>query len=334
MISIIIPVYNVEKYLKKCIDSILDQNYNDLEILVVDDGSTDHSGDICDSYAEQDHRIQVFHTENHGLSAARNFGLDHARGQYIGFVDSDDWIESDMYERLFNTAEQTGADIVTCRFYQEYRSMTEESSGPLQQFTVEGSEILHTYLFQSEICQDSWNNLFKADLFQSIRFPVGRSFEDYVIKPYLLQKAKKMVYTPACLLHYRNRQKSLSNVHTLKSNVDFWLAFRERFDLLSPISEEYYRLSLAQAIGAVGRMWRWIAAYSEEEKRQAKNWLDEMQQFNNMHFKEIMKDSAYSKKTKLISLCARNDSPILFRALYWGTRAYRRFRSNNMDYYI
>ena len=334
MISVIVPVFNVKPYLEKCLDSILAQTNNDLEVLIIDDGSTDGCGEICDRYAEQDHRIQVFHTKNNGLSAARNLGLDRVHGEYIGFVDSDDWIEPDMYERLFDLAEQTDADIITCRFYKEFRDRIEESSGPLKQFSVEGRDVLRTYLLQHEICQDSWNNLFKAELFKSIRYPDGRSFEDYSIKPLLLQKAKKMVYTPACLLHYRNRQNSLSNVHTLKSNVDFWLAFRERFDLLSSISEEYYRLSLTQAIGAVGRMWRWFAAYSEEEKRQAKNWMNEMQQFNNMHFEEIMKDSAYSGQTRLISICARSDSPILFRALYWGTRIYRRLRTNNMDYYI
>lgn len=329
MISVIVPVYNVETYLEKCLNSILAQTFQDLEVLIIDDGSTDRCGEICDRYARQDYRIRIFHTENHGLSAARNTGLDHMHGQYIGFVDSDDWIEPDMYERLFSIMKQTDADIVTCRFYQEYEDKTEESSGPLKQFSVEGSNILRTYLLQHDICQDSWNNLFKAELFQSIRFPVGRSFEDYSIKPHLLQGAEKMVYTPACLLHYRNRQNSLSKVHTLKSNVDYWLVYKERFDHLSPISEEYYHLSLSQAVGAIGRMWRWIAGCSEEEKRQAKVWLDEMQHFNNMHFKEIMKDPAYSRYTKFVCLSAKSRNPLLLQTLYRGTRICRRFRTNN-----
>lgn len=154
MISVIVPVYNVEPYVEKCLDSILAQTYSDLEVLVIDDGSTDGCGEISDRYAEQDHRIQVFHTENHGLSAARNIGLDHVNGQYIGFVDSDDWIDPDMYEELHNIIQKTDADIVTCRFYQEYWNKTEESSGSLKQFSVEGSDVLRTYLFQHEICQD------------------------------------------------------------------------------------------------------------------------------------------------------------------------------------
>ena len=171
MISVIVPVYNVEPYLRKCLDSIVAQTYTDLEILVIDDGSTDRCGAICDSYAERDPRIRVFYTENRGLSAARNLGLDHATGEYIGFVDSDDWIEPDMYEVLLKKAVQTDADIVTCRFFQEYRDRTEEFPGPENEFATEGDEILRTYLFNKRICQDAWNNLYKAELFRSVRYP-------------------------------------------------------------------------------------------------------------------------------------------------------------------
>ena len=114
MISVIVPVYNVEPYLRKCLDSILAQTYRNLEILVIDDGSTDGSGRICDEYAGRDERIKVFHTENHGLSCARNLGLDNANGEWIGFVDSDDWIEPDMYEVLLPWAGKTATADVEC----------------------------------------------------------------------------------------------------------------------------------------------------------------------------------------------------------------------------
>lgn len=119
MISIIVPVYNVEKYVRKCLDSVVNQAYKDLEILIVDDGSTDGSGKICDEYKKDD-RVKVFHTENRGLSAARNYGIDRAHGEWIGFVDSDDWIEPDMYEVLLKSALETDADIVECGVYTEY----------------------------------------------------------------------------------------------------------------------------------------------------------------------------------------------------------------------
>ena len=109
MISVIVPVYNVELYLRKCLNSVVNQTYRDLEILIIDDGSTDGSGEICDEY-RKDERVRVFHTDNRGLSCARNLGLDNATGEWIGFVDSDDWIEPDMYEVLIRRAEETGAD--------------------------------------------------------------------------------------------------------------------------------------------------------------------------------------------------------------------------------
>lgn len=100
MISVIVPMYNVELYLRKCLDSIVNQTYKNIEILIIDDGSTDNSGMICDEYAQKDDRIKVFHTENQGLSSARNLGLDEATGDWVGFVDSDDWIDDDMYDVL------------------------------------------------------------------------------------------------------------------------------------------------------------------------------------------------------------------------------------------
>ena len=119
------PVYNVEPYLRKCLDSILNQTYRDLEILIIDDGSTDSSGRICDEY-KKDGRVWVFHTENRGLSVARNLGLDNATGNWIGFVDSDDWIEPDMYEVLLRKAEETGANVVECGCHVDFTTKTIE----------------------------------------------------------------------------------------------------------------------------------------------------------------------------------------------------------------
>ena len=120
LISIIVPIYNVEKYLSRCINSVLSQTFPDFELLLIDDGSTDKSGYICDGYAQKDSRIKVFHIENGGVSAARNYGLDNARGEWITFVDADDWIDKDMYYKLYNEAILSEADIVICDFYIYY----------------------------------------------------------------------------------------------------------------------------------------------------------------------------------------------------------------------
>ena len=123
LISVIVPVYNTEKYLDRCIQSILSQTYSNIEILLIDDGSTDSSGAICDKYAEQDSRVRVFHKANGGVSSARNMGLDKAKGTWFTFVDSDDWIDMDMYEQMYNAAIQNKVDMVCCDLLGEYGKM-------------------------------------------------------------------------------------------------------------------------------------------------------------------------------------------------------------------
>lgn len=148
MISVIIPVYNVEPYLRKCLDSVVNQTYKELEIFIIDDGSTDGSGAICDEYVKADKRIRVFHTENRGLSCARNLGLDEVKGEWIGFVDSDDWIEPDMYEVLLTRAKETGADVVECSFIRLYPEKTIVRQK--EELIISGKNAIHA-LFQQKI---------------------------------------------------------------------------------------------------------------------------------------------------------------------------------------
>ena len=141
LISVIVPVYNVEPYLRQCIDSILGQTYKDLQVLLIDDGSPDGSGDICDEYAQKDHRIEVFHTENRGLSAARNLGISEAKGDMISFIDPDDWIEYRLFEVLYTVLERTGADISACSFAEENSASTRLQC--LEDRIYEGKERKH-----------------------------------------------------------------------------------------------------------------------------------------------------------------------------------------------
>lgn len=331
LLSVVIPVYNVEKYLPQCLDSVISQSYKKLEILIVDDGSTDKSGFICDEYAERDKRIAVYHTANHGLSAARNYALDRATGDYIAFLDSDDWLEADAYSILLKEAMCTGADIVHFRFYQEFVNNTRESSGSKDCFIVEGDAILRALLLEKRVSDDVWDKFYKASLFKTIRYPEGRIFEDKAVTYQLVKKSSKLVYLPNCLIHYRNRTNSLSNIHSMKSLVDYWLAYRERFETLSTVSQECYQITLAEAVSAISRMWRWYAGCSKEEKRQAQKYLDEMQQFVKEHGSSIIHNSAYSKHVRLTCLYARIRNPICFKILYSLNQLYR---SVNRDVYF
>lgn len=331
LISVVIPVYNVEKYLPQCLDSVISQSYKNLEILVVDDGSTDKSGLICDEYAERDKRIAVYHTANHGLSAARNYALDRATGDYIAFLDSDDWLEADAYSILFKEAMCTGADIVHFRFYQEFVNNTRESSGSKDRFVVEGDAILRALLLEKRVSDDVWDKFYKASLFKTIRYPEGRIFEDKAVTYQLVKESSKLVYLPACLIHYRNRNNSLSNIHSMKSLVDYWLAYSERFETLSTVSQGCYQITVSEAVSAISRMWRWYDGCSKEEKRQTQKCLDEMQQFVKEHGSSIIHNSAYSKHVRLTCLYARIRNPIYFKILYSLNQLYR---SVNRDVYF
>lgn len=198
IISIIVPVYKVEKYLKRCIDTIINQTYKNLEIILVDDGSPDNSGNICDEYAKKDGRIKVIHKENGGQSSARNAGLDIAKGEYIGFVDSDDYIDEEMYEKLIKIALDTDADIVEC----------ECRAGKSDNFSVFGKntrtmeiynniESLEKFYFGEQIngiANMVWDKLYKRYLFDKIRFLDGYNRgEDANITPKLLYSSKKIV---------------------------------------------------------------------------------------------------------------------------------------------
>lgn len=321
MISVIIPVYNVEKYLRQCLDSVVNQTYRDLEIIIVDDGSTDGSGLICDEYKSSDPRIQVYHTANHGLSAARNYALDRIRGDYLAFIDSDDWFEETALETLLSTAQTTGADIVAFRFFQEYVDKTVGPEGAENEFVAEGEQILASMILDHKLTEDVWNKFYKAELFNSIRYPEGLIFEDKATTYQLLQKAGKLAYTPAPLIHYRNRAGSLSNVHSMKSLTDYWRVYRERFDELSPISDAYYKTALSEAIGAISRMWRWYAGCSKEEQREAEKTLEEMRQFLEEHKREVI-HGPYSKHVKATCWYARNN-PLVFKLLYSMNTLYR-----------
>ncbi len=208
MISIIVPVYNVNKYLLESVNSILNQTYRDLEIILVDDGSTDESGIMCDDIANRDIRVKVIHKKNGGLSDARNVGIENATGSYIGFVDSDDWIDTDMYETMLKRIEQTDADICVCGYYREFIGLT-ISNYPSDNNTYDSAEALAT-LFRGEEFQDhAWSKLYKTDLFKSIRFPVGLIYEDIRTTYRLFKECTKICTVSKPLYHYRQRKSSI-----------------------------------------------------------------------------------------------------------------------------
>ncbi len=214
-ISIIVPVYNVEKYLSRCIDSILAQTFREFELILVDDGSTDNSAEICDKYATKDSRIKVIHKENSGQSSARNSGLEIATGKYIGFVDSDDWISTDCLEYLYTLIEKSKADAVSADFVFAYENKSvsfQKDKNPKEKTVDSTEEILCYYLKQDKMHGKNdfavWGKLFKRELFYELRFPAGKIYEDNIINFKLLQKCSRYVKSTKEIYAYFQRDIS------------------------------------------------------------------------------------------------------------------------------
>ena len=221
LITVIIPVYNVEKYLDKCVKSVINQTYKNLEIILVDDGSKDNSGKMCDEFAKLDNRIKVIHKQNGGLSDARNAALKEANGKYIGFVDSDDYIENDMYEVLYNTIKNNNADISIVSFYEMYKDklIGVRDSGKLEIFNK--LEALKELLIDTRIQSYAWNKLFKRELFSDLKFPTGKNFEDIATTLLLFEKCDKIVLFEKPKYYYLRRDDSIVGVRNSKTYTDY-----------------------------------------------------------------------------------------------------------------
>ena len=208
-LSIIVPVYNVEKYLEECVDSLLNQTLQDLEIFLVDDGSTDRSGAIADRFAKENpDRVHTLHLENGGQGRARNAALPMASGDYVGFVDSDDWIERDMYEKLLDRAEKTGADVVVCDFLEHY---------------ADGREQTLPACFQDHplsAAGSSCNKIFRRSLVGDLRFPEGLWYEDFYFSAVMLLRSKRTEFIPEPLYVYRRGQESTMHNNNARKNLD------------------------------------------------------------------------------------------------------------------
>lgn len=230
LISVIIPVYNVEKYVSKCITSVISQTYTNLEILLIDDGSTDGSGTICDSYIQKDKRVKVIHKENGGLSSARNCGLAHATGEYIAFIDSDDYVKPNFIETLHKRLVTDNSDIAVCNF-----DRTDENGNIISEFSLitpsekkvlNQKEFWESFHDHSAVNIVAWNKLYKKTIFDSVRYFEGHIHEDVFIIPEIIERTEKISFVVESLYCYLKRSDSIvgkvKNEHIL--DIDKFLA--------------------------------------------------------------------------------------------------------------
>ena len=238
LVSVIVPVYNVEEYLARCVDSILSQTYRNLEVILVDDGAKDSSGTICDSYAQRDTRVKVVHKENGGLSSARNAGIDIARGEYLEFVDSDDWLEPDAVESMLHQAVVHQVELVLGGRWDVSARTGEKKLGlcPSHQEIISGTEMVRR-IFRWENCDSSaCDKLFHKRLFREIRFPHGKVVEDVPVMYKIVLDAGRVALLDKPVYNYFHRSGSIS--YTTLSEKNFH--FSEHTSVIYPYIQDNY----------------------------------------------------------------------------------------------
>ncbi|MEG2021738.1 MAG: glycosyltransferase [Oscillospiraceae bacterium] len=228
-ISVIIPVYKVEDYLERCVKSVLNQTFDDIEVILVDDGSPDRCGEICDAFAEKDNRVRTIHKKNGGLSSARNAGLDIAKGEYFAFIDSDDWVDIDMLELMLRVAQEKNADIVECSFRNVFSDrITEETTCTAQIIEASPLEALEGMLDWKTFKALACNKLYRRYLFENLRFTNGVLHEDEFITYKLFWKCKRLAYLDVSKYNYDHTRENAITSSFKDKNCDAVFAMWER----------------------------------------------------------------------------------------------------------
>ena len=284
-ISVIVPVYNVEEYLPRCVDSILAQTYENLEVILVDDGTKDASDRICDDYAARDPRVRVIHKENGGLSSARNAGIDIATGEYLAFVDSDDWIEPEMYGHMLGLMEKYGSRLVCAGRYDVEGETGAKTAGlcPPKEEEVSGEELVKRIFLWDSMDSAAWDKLYHRSLFEGIRYPMGKIIEDVPTTYRLALRAGKAVLCDRPFYNYFHREGSITtqkkisekNFHFSQHTAAIYPHIRENYPALEPYARflrvrslYYILLNLEQAEPEVRRQFAKELAGLRKDLRQ------------------------------------------------------------------
>lgn len=230
MVSVIIPVYNVEKYIRECVDSVIKQTYRDIEIILVDDGSTDSSGILCDEYAKNDLRIKVIHKQNGGLSSARNAGIEIATGDYLTFVDSDDYIALDMLEQLMYAIEHFDADFVACGITSSVDKLDKNMMKDVLLYTK--GETLKFILKEKKIVTSACGKLYSKELFERIRYPYGMLYEDFGTTYKLVDISKRIVFVDVKKYYYRCNFGSITKSKFSDKHLDYYKISEELYTFI------------------------------------------------------------------------------------------------------
>lgn len=296
LITVVIPVYKVEQYINECIDSILKQSYSNLEIILVDDGSPDQCGKICDEYMKKDSRIKVIHQENKGLSGARNSATDIATGKFITYVDSDDWISEDMIKTLYNAIKENHTRIACGAFESFFEDGTTVTNNHNNEtFIYSKQEALDCFLFNEYITPCVWGKLYDIKLWNNIRCPEGKLFEDQFTTYKILDLCEKVVFVTRPLYHYRKRNGSIGHSNFDKKTYQLYDAIHEEYNYISrKYGEQCPNIAVARTTWEVV-----FANMMISNNYRDKKVIKEIQKFARNNIKKIMQCQYISKVRKI-----------------------------------
>ncbi len=293
LVSVIVPVYNVEEYIDACIYSIVIQSYHNLEILVVDDGSTDSCGIRCDSWAKRDSRVKVIHQKNQGLSGARNAAINMCEGEWITFIDSDDFVQRDYIKTLLELAEHYKVKISQCSYTEvEYQKVEEEN-------TEEGVLDSARFLLSSKYRTMAWGKIYKKEVFETVRFPYGKIHEDMALTYRLVYEAGRIAYTTKKLYFYRTSRSG--------SIISSGRFYREKLIVLQFLKEQATFYEEKKELDLMKKAYRDYAYTLLENYNKTKKFLKDKEmeskikkEYQRICFRVVREDNVISLKTKIL----------------------------------
>lgn len=303
LISVIVPIYNASKTLRRCVDSIINQSYPFLEILLIDDGSADGSDKIVDEYGDKDERIRVFHNKNGGLSSARNFGIEQATGSWISFVDADDWIEKEAYETVL--AYRKLSDLYVFGRYVDTPIRCYEKRPVDISITIDNEEALRRLIVDASIGNAAWDKLYKTELLKDISFPVGYNYEDARTTYRVFMKANSITLIPDLLYHYVQYKGSIVHTQTLRNRLDHWTACYELYNAFEG-NQDFRKTCITKCSQSILKVWGCLWKASDNDIQRETTRIREIKTFAKKYQQEFSSNS-YKLSQKLgIMLAARD----------------------------
>lgn len=310
-ISIIVPVYKVEQYIHKCVDSILNQTFKELEVILVDDGSPDNCGRICDEYANIDNRVVVIHKENGGQATARNAALDIARGEYIGFVDSDDYIEEDMYEFLYKLCTDNKCDIANCSSTIYFKNRVQVNGG--HELIIHNKREAMKAVTEGILYDEClWTKLIKKDLFENLRIPVGIAYEDTAFTYKLIDRAKRVCCKGESKYNYIKHDDSTMDRAIKEVKIDAVLVYEEMYRFIERKYPELCDLVVLKLANNTMSVMNLII--KQDNFKKYKDNYFKIAGILNSKFNRTIKLKEYPKNVKIL-LAVNRINPILYRKI-------------------